>query len=151
MGDFIKGVLIENEEGATYEGRVYDRFLKLRLRDAQVLSIFDPFGPISTGLAEGNVYEMILITLATSVKYFATVPLPPLASDEWQATIIEPRWSAVEGQYRHACSELFTKKWLLLATPLGQLLMSHKVLSIPVSPGGFVRWKNIRLDLCAVI
>ena len=31
MGAFIRGVLVENEEGATYEGHVYDRFLQLRL------------------------------------------------------------------------------------------------------------------------
>lgn len=151
MGDFIRGVLIENKEGATYKGKVYDRFLKLRLMDAQVLSIFDPFGPMSTGLAEDEAYEMVLITLAASVRYFTTSPLPPLENGEWQATVIESRWSAAKGHYRYACEELYAQKWLLLGTPSGQLLMSHKVLSMPVNPGGFVRWKNLRLDLCAVV
>lgn len=151
MGDFITGVLIENEEGATYEGKIYDRFLKLRLLDGHVLSIFDPFGPISTGLPEGEIYEMVLITLAVSVRYFATSPLPPMESDEWQGIIIEPHWSVAEGHYRRACSELYAHEWILLATPLGQLLMSRKVLSMPVNRGGFLQWKNVRLDLCAVI
>jgi hypothetical protein len=151
MGDFITGVLIENEEGATYQGKVYDRFLKLRLLDGQLLSIFDPFGPISTGLREGEVYEMVLITLAASVSYCATSPLPPMESDEWQGIIIEPHWCVAEGQHRHACSELYAHEWILLATSSGQLLMSPKVLSMPVDPGGFLQWKNVRLDLCAVI
>jgi hypothetical protein len=107
MGDFIKGVLIENEEGATYNGKVYDRFLKLRLSNGRVLSIFDPFGPLSTGLAKGEVYEMIVIPLATAVQYFATSSSPPVENDEWQATIIETHWRAVRNHYRYACEALY--------------------------------------------
>jgi hypothetical protein len=57
MGDFIAGVLVENEAVATYEGNVYDRFLKMRLLDGQVLALVDPpgsFGPISTALPKGS-------------------------------------------------------------------------------------------------
>ncbi|MGB8343355.1 MAG: hypothetical protein WCD86_00645 [Ktedonobacteraceae bacterium] len=41
MGQFITGILVENKDGATYEGVVYDRFLKLRLPTGKVFSIFD--------------------------------------------------------------------------------------------------------------
>jgi len=156
VGDFITGVLVENEAGATYEGHVYDRFLKLRLSDGQILAVFDPpgsFGPISTILSKGEVYEMILMTLPIpkSVQYFPASPLLSLDVDVWQGEIIEPHWVLPEGRYKLTHSYLSEREWVLLATRRGQLLMSPKVFSIPLSRGGIVQWDNVRLDLCAVV
>lgn len=150
MGGFITGVLLQNEDGATYQGKVYDRFLKLGLSNEQVLSIFDPFGPISTDLPIGEVYEMILVTLATSVRYFAALPLDVETAD-WQGVIIEPRWRVPESDYQRTSSELYTHEWVLLATSLGKLLMNPKVFKTPISPEGVVLWNNVRLDLLAVV
>ena len=148
MARFVQGILIENEEGAKYEGTVYDRFLKVRLADGQVISIFDPFGPISTGLAVNEIYEMVLVTFPVSVSYFTANP-PSLASGLWQGTIVDAHWLAPRG-YRTSIERLYTRDWALLETSVGYVLMDGKEIKAPSSNGGVVQWKNVRLDLYAV-
>ncbi|SRR6266568_2259485 len=150
MGEFITGVLVENKDGATYQGIIYDRFLKLRLLDGQMLSIFDPIGPISTELKTGETYELILVTLATAVKYFSA-EAPPLESSQWQATVVKPKWRALEGSYQRARPQLYSHDRVLLASSLGHLLMNPGDIGTPVSLGGVVQWNNVRLDLYAVV
>lgn len=157
MGEFIKGVLVENEAGAIFEGHVYDRFLKLRLLDGQILDVFDQpgsYGPISTGLSIGEIYEMVLITLPVprSVQYFPTIPLT-LTSEIgfWQGEVIEPRWIVTERNYKSIHKHLSNREWMLLATNRGQMLMNPASIQALVSTGGFVQWQNMRLDLLAVL
>jgi hypothetical protein len=68
MKNFITGVLVQNKDGATYEGVVYDHRLKLRLSNDRELSIFDPADPISTELHVDEVYEMVLVPFVVSVN-----------------------------------------------------------------------------------
>ncbi|GAC1566007.1 MAG: hypothetical protein NVS3B14_05740 [Ktedonobacteraceae bacterium] len=150
MGDFITGVLLQSEDGATYQGRIYDRFLRLRHLHGQVLSLFDPFGPLSTDLSIGEVYEVILASLGESVRYFSEPPLT-LENTEWQGVIIEPHWRAPESTYQRTSSELYAHDWVLLGTSLGRMLISPTVFKTPIKPEGFVQWDNIRLDLLAVV
>ncbi len=156
MGNFIIGVLVENEDGATYQNHTYDRFLKLQIADGQVLSIFDPpglYGPISTGLNTGESYEMILITLPVprSVHYFPTSPLH-VEINLWQGTVVDTHWRVPEERsYKGVHEYLADREWMLLTTSRGDLLMNPKEISIPVSKGGVVQWENLRLDLCAVV
>ena len=81
MKGFITALLLQNEAGATYQGKVYDRFLRLQHLNGKIFSVFDPYGPISTSLHVGEVYEMIVASLATSVSYF-TGTLPVLRGTE---------------------------------------------------------------------
>lgn len=154
MGNFINGLLVENEEGATYEGKVYNRFLKLRLLDGQVISIFDPCA-ISIEASVGETYEMILLAFPAqkSILYNSVFLLPPSASaiDDWYGTVIEQHWKIIKENYRFSCPYLCAGERILLMTPRGQLLMSPKENDRPVSVGGTVQWKNVRLDLCAII
>jgi hypothetical protein len=150
MGDFITGVLLQSEDGAVYQGRVYDRFLKLRHLHGQVLSVFDPFGPISADLPVGEVYEVILASLSESVRYVSELLLT-VENTEWQGVIIEPHWRAPESTYQRASSELYAHDWVLLGTSLGKVLISSKVFKTSINPEGFVQWENIRLDLLAVV
>jgi len=150
MGAFIKGVLVENADGATYQSKVYDRFLKLHLANGQDVSIFDTFGPLSSSLSSGERYEMILEALATSVHYGRSTPLD-VKTPTWQGVIIEPRWRAPEDQYRLSATELYTREWVLVSTSIGALLMNPKVFHTPISPQEEVLWDTIRLDLLAVV
>lgn len=150
MSAFITGVLVENEDGATYQGKVYDRFLKLHLANGQDVSIFDPFGPLSSSLPLGERYEMILGALATSVHYGHSTTLD-VKTPTWQGVIIEPRWLAPEDQYQLYASELYRLEWVLVSTLIGALLMHPKVFHTPIAPQEEIIWDTIRLDLLAVV
>lgn len=150
MGDFLTGKLIRNEIRATYESRVYDRFLQLRHQSGQLVNIFDPWGPISTELQIGRMYELIVVTLPTSIQYFPENP-PQREENVWTAKVVDPSWKALKGHYSFSCSLLYEHEWILLAASSGHLLMSPQELKTQVHTNGFVQWTNIRLDLLAVI
>lgn len=150
MGDFIAGVLLQSKDGATYQGKVYDRFLRLRHLHGHVLSVFDPFGPISAGLLVGEIYEVILVSVGKSVRYFSE-PALVTENTEWEGVIIEPHWFAPENAYQRISSELYAHDWVLLGTSLGKMLINPKIFKSSIFAGGFVQWDNIRLDLLGVV
>jgi len=150
MKGFVTALLLQNEGGATYQGKIYNRFLRLQHLNGQILSVFDPYGPLSTELHVGEVYEMILASLATSVRYFSGTP-PAIKDTEWQGVIIEPRWRAPENAYQRTSSELNAHDWVLLETSLGKVLISPRIFDIPISVEGIVQWNSTRLDLLAVV
>ena len=150
MKGFITALLLQNEAGASYQDKIYDRFLRFQHLNGQILSVFDPYGPVSTDLRVGEVYEVILASLATSVRYFSGTP-PAIEDAGWQGVIIEPRWYAPENAYQRTSSELNAYDWVLLETSLGNVLINSQVFDVPVSSGGIVQWSSVRLDLLAVV
>jgi len=162
-GDFIGGVLEENNDGATYQGIVYDRSLTLRHPSGRSLEIFDCFGPISTGLLTSKAYDMIVsfrIPWQIQRAWRSPAVLKPL---NWQATVITPRWTAprVREAYDRTALELYEKKWVLVSTWFGRALVhpggferrpevGDRLWAANPWEGGFMRWENTRLDLLAV-
>ena len=155
MGNFITGVLIQNEDGATYEGVVYDRFLKLQHPRDYVLSIFDPIEPISTNLRVGETYELVLVPFVVSVKHVSisesTLKNRYISSGVWQGIVIDLNWRTSEGSYRLARPELYDREWILLETSLGQVLLNPRSIETVLNKGDIVEWENVRLDLYAVV
>jgi hypothetical protein len=150
LGNFITGLLERNEDGATYEGVVYDRFLTLRHGNGQVLSIFDMGEPISTNLPTNEIYEMVLVAAVPGdIQFFPA--RPPTSTGDCHGIVIETAWNATKGSYRRDRVELYGREWMLLATPLGHLLMNPTEIGVLISVGGFVQWKDPRLDLYAVV
>jgi hypothetical protein len=150
VGDFIAAVLERSEDGAKYESVVYDRFLTIRHSAGQVLSVFDMGQPLSGSLPVGKVYEFVLVAaLPGNLQYFPTNP-PPLGAEGWQGDVVDPCWRAPKGGYSRARPDLYEREWVLLATPLGRLLMSSSEIGAAASSGGVVRWQEARLDLYAV-
>ena len=153
MGQFVHGTLIENEDGATYESEVYDRFLKLRLTQGEVLSIFDPT-PISSNLLLGTTYEMVLVSSALNVRV-SEEEMPDLLPKEWEGTIVQLDWQAISEEYVLIRPELLKHSWVLVKTDWGHVLISRKIVE-RAGPGQIsvnqrIRWKNVRLDLFAVV
>jgi len=152
MEQFISGTLIENEDGATYEGEVYDRFLKLRLAQGEVLSIFDPT-PISGDLLLNTTYEMLLVSSALNVRVSAE-DTPDLQAKELEGTIVQLDWQAIAEEYALIRPELLKHPWVLIETNLGLVLINHKLVERSgldqTSVNKRIRWKNTRLDLFAV-
>ena len=140
MSAFITGVLVENEDGATYQGKVYDRFLKLHLANGQDVSIFDPFGPLSSSLPLGERYEMILGALATSVHYGHSTTLD-VKTPTWLGVIIEPRWLAPEYQYQLYASELYAREWVLVSTSIHALTAFNWPSEVPPPEKDSIAWK----------
>jgi hypothetical protein len=153
MGQFITGVLIENKDGATYEGVTYDRYLKLRLSTEETLSLFDEFMPISTQLSTGVSYEVVLTSLPVpgTVSY-AESPSLPAEHDYWQGIVIDLGWLGKKEDYRYVRTYNFGDgERVLLSTVRGNLLMNPKRFKIPIAVGSAIQWKNSRLDLLAVV
>ncbi|MBZ0291385.1 MAG: hypothetical protein K8L99_02350, partial [Anaerolineae bacterium] len=57
---FMVVEIVKNEDGATYEGGVFTRFLTIRTSDGHLLSVFDP-EVLSTDVEEGGVYDLLLL------------------------------------------------------------------------------------------
>ena len=151
MERFITGVLVTNKAGAIYQGRIYDRFLQIRLMDGQVLEVFDPFEPISTDISTGEIYEFILSSLAKSIRCFPQGVLPPSSQTNlWQGTVVQANWRFVKEDYRRIQSFAKEREWILVSTAEGRLLMNPKDIGIQVRPGDIIQWQNLRFDLCAI-
>jgi hypothetical protein len=151
MQDFIGGMLESNEDGASYEGEVFDRFLRLRHGSGVELSIFDMEEPISGDLPTGEPYEMILVAaLPGPVRHWSEEPWAP-ASGRWRGTVADACWRVPEGRYQRSRPELYAREWVLLSTPLGHLLMNPDEISAPLAAGDLLAWQDPRLDLYAVI
>jgi hypothetical protein len=149
---FIAGALIENRDGATYEGVVYDRFLKLRLPADKVLSIFDGPNPISSGLLPGEWCEVVLLSLLIpgTVRY-PERPISTSTNEIWQGTVREPKWRGKARDYRLRAYDFDDRESVLLETAWGYLLISPKELAIPATVGQILYWESLRLDLLAVV
>lgn len=144
------GILERNENGATYEGIVYDRFLTLHHANGRILSIFDMGEPISTGLRTNKIYEMVLVaSIPEDVEVFSTCPSP--ATSTWQGIVVDMAWKAARGSFSRERKGLYGREWICLATPLGNLLMNPAEIGAPINAGNCVQWKDPRLDLYAVI
>lgn len=149
MTDFIRATLEQSEDGATYEGTVYDRFLVLRPSSGERLPVFDMTEPISTGLDTGQTYEVVLVAaLPGPVR---RLPEHPAGADQWWGTVVEPRWKALQGAFERARPGLYAREWVLLRTPLGALLINPDELESPVSTGDILGWEEPRLDLYGVV
>ncbi len=151
MQQFIVGILEENNDGATYEDRIYDRFLKLRSSLGQVLQIFDFIEPISTGLQTGQIYEVILVpTIFASLSY-SRKRLTDLEVNTWEGKILSRTFLVSKNNYQRNRPRLYDQEWILLSTIIGHLLISPAEIDVPIDEGGFIYWQNPRWDLYAVI
>lgn len=150
MADFIEGTLERNAPGATYEGIVYDRVLTIRNVEERRLSVFDSEA-ISADLFVGELYEMLLQPLMpVSTRYS---PMRPTDLDPFDCVgeVIALRWRAAGRTFRCAISDVYEREWILLATALGQLLVSKDSITVRVEVGSFLCWHESRLDLVAVV
>lgn len=162
LQEFVNGLLVSNEVGATYRGEVYDRFLKIRLNSGHTLPIFDdswPAKPISTDLQIGNFYHMILVSSVNEhLAHFSS--LYSVGTNEWEGTVLATNWQLPHEptQYfqcfvpRH---NEFRRNWVLILTPYGGVLMAPEevedAIGRKVQVGDRLRWVCSRLDLLAVV
>ncbi len=128
MNGFVNGVLLSNKEGAKYEDVTYTRFLTIRTVNGVELTILDGFGTITNDIPPGAHIECVLAVFPAHVHYFPQQPAPVPPPGFWQGNIVEPHWQAPQGSFRRFSDQLYAHAWLLLATPLGQLLMHPKEL-----------------------
>lgn len=150
MDEFVKGILDRNEDGATYESIVYDRVLTVRHLRGRLLSVFDPEA-ISDGLPVDKIYEMLLQPLIPISAHYSPMQPSDLESSEWMGEVIALRWQAVGRTFRRAIPNVYEREWMLLATPLGQVLVSRGSIDAQIAVGGYIRWRESRLDLVAVV
>ena len=151
MGNFIKGILERNEEGAKYEGIIYDRLLRVRHPTGRSFSVFDPGPPLSGGLSVEELYEFILVAEVPGKLESFLINPPPSGTESWQGEVVDAHWRAPKGAYSRERPHLYDREWVLLGTSLGHLLMNPSEIGTAVSLGGVVRWHDARMDLYAVV
>jgi len=147
---FIAGKLLVNASGATYEGRVYDRRLRVQLHQGSVISVFDPM-LLSTDLQVNEQVELALVPFASGVQPGTGGPAAQ-SQGEWEGVVAECGWAVPAGLYRSAPPCIFANsRWGLLSTVFGHVLMRESQLQQTFRPGERVRWTHSRLDLYAVV
>jgi hypothetical protein len=152
MSCFVSGVLEQNEDGATYEGIVYDRFLMLRHANGKQLLIFDMTEPISADLAVGRRYTVVVVAaIPGSVQHLSRESPTLRQANGWQGVVVDPQWSASSETYRQVRPELYQQDWLLLSTPIGEMLMSPGEIAAQANQGDIIVWENARFDLYAIV
>lgn len=162
LQEFVSGLLVANEIGATYKGEVYDRFLKVRVNTGHTLPIFDdswPAKPISTNMSIGHSYRLILVSSVNEhLAHFSS--LYSVGAHEWEGAVLSSTW-----QLPHDPGQIFShyvprqnelrRNWVLLSTPYGGVLMAPEEIEDAtgrsVQVGDQLRWVCSRLDLLAVI
>lgn len=158
MSDFITGTLEQNEVGSNYEGVIYDRYLLIRLENGQSLVIFDmKHGEelLSTSLQIGETYTFVLVPLINSLEmipkthFHSTIDVDD-PDELWQGEIIDLHWKAPQ-KYRIAHLGLHKYEWIVVSTPIGNLLMDTDDVRLPISVGTILQWEPGRLDLYAVV
>ena len=163
MNGFVTGVLEQNEVGATDGHTVYDRWLRLRLKNEVVIEIFDD-QLISTDLEIDQEYSMsIVVAVPWELKYFATSPTDVNVSlmehnDIVRGIVLDSSWQVPAQDYSRMTENFQKRVYLLLETAIGQVLMSRRTLERyaqepieHVETGGYLEWEPSRLDLLAIL
>ena len=174
MTDFLQGLLVSNEIGATDGGKVYDRWLRLQVAPGCVLSVFDP-ACLSTDLAPGQVCTFaVLLGLLEGVRPSANTDLTLIRQrhivriDEQVKTatpeeivtrstlmrgkVHSTRWQTAQQVYERATPAFPAQSYLLLQTAFGAVLVSPAELPAEACQEGMtLEWETARLDLLAII
>jgi hypothetical protein len=149
---FVTGILEENEDGATYQSIVYDRFLKVRCANNELITIFDIPEPISTYLNAGKVYTFVLSAFVSGLRYIEQTPVDSKEETGFMGgLIINPEWSATNSIFQYTRPELYDCTWILVATRLGHVLIDAAELQIIPIINSYLVWSSQRWDLYAVV
>src|SRR5207302_11149870 len=70
---------------------------------------------------------------------------------KWTGRVLEPQWRADGITVMSARPELLERAWILLESPIGELLLNPLDLSGPSQPGVNIQWDDARFDLYGVV
>lgn len=155
---FVRGMLTENMPGATFNGVVYDRSLKIVHDSGSILQVLDdcyPSPPISHHLKIDRWYEFLLMfSIGTPTRYSLTPPSNNAALD-MMATVENPDWRPPlnpQHHYRHFSPRLYHNAggFVMVSAMWGHVLFGPDDILGNLQMGGYVRWYSTRLELLAV-
>jgi hypothetical protein len=145
---FVRGTLLRNEPGATYQKVVYDRFLTVRMPTGDELRVFDMGDPISEDLEPGLKYELVLVVTVPQGLRQGAERAP---DTHWAAHVLEASWRANLADFARVRPELLDRDWVLAETAIGSLLLSPRDIPRPVIAGENIRWDEARFDLFGIV
>lgn len=158
---FVRGMLTENLPGATFNGVVYDRSLRIVHETGLILQVMDdcyPAPPISEHLQIGASYDFLLMfSIGTSTRY--TITPPSSGAVETIAQIENPDWRPPlnpQHHYQHFSPRLYHNAggFVLVNATWGSILFGPDDVVASkrgaVEVGGYVRWSYARLELLAI-
>lgn len=120
------------------------------------LEIFD-LGAISEGLALEMAYEFLVAPLLLGPKFVRHLREAPTVSraNWWLGQIVDEDWQAPSSAFRLLNPEVSTRKWLVVDTVDGRVLIGRDALfrnakiTGPLR-GSYVEWEENRFDLFGV-
>ncbi len=159
MSQFVHGSITYNIPAAQDGGVVYTRRLGLRTVQGDEIKIFDTPFPISEEISTATECTVVLsVLLPKNTRYSAIADGSTLADGWWQGVIRDTNWLP-GGTYTYMHADFAEPGWVLIETPVGDMLMGYRSLKDlviaqgynEVAVGGVVQWEPIRFDLEAIL
>ena len=160
---YLRGLLVANVPGGSYQGIIYDRSLRLQLEGGLELDIIDdsyPAPPISQHLPTGHLCELLVMaTLGTATTYSPQSPGTPHHGTLKCGIIEQLAWFPPHNpsrHYRHFSPRLYHNGggFTLVRCKMGHVLFGPDDICPAngeyLQPKGYVQWQRIRLELLAI-
>ena len=156
---FLSGQLVVNRAGRVHDGSILDRLLTVQHSGRTNFEVCDPSWPISTEIAEGQRYELLIVATQFQKLIFPTQPFEGVKLGVWRGKVIQASWSAQE-DFRCARPQLYRRQggkrrtWAILATNIGRMLVNPREIKewigFDVEAGDYLLWETSRFDLYGV-
>ena len=157
---YLSGQLVVNRAGQMHEGSVLDRVLTVQHSGRTNFEVCDPSWPISTEVAEGQRYELLIVATHFQKLIYPQQPFEGIKLGIWRGKVIQAGWSAPQG-FRYFRPQLFRRQggkrrtWALLATNIGRMLVNPREIKewigFDVEAGDYLLWETSRFDLYGVL
>jgi|GEM_PF-5169918 len=149
MSSFVEATLLILDEGAEYQGQLWDRWVTLRcIADGRVIKVFD-FDFVHLPLALFEDYECLI--QVTILKNLHTPSLIDDSADSswWQGLVVDSRWLLSESRnaFLGVSPHVYRDKTVLMQTSAGNMLMSLGEFAGTPQPGGSVSWEAVEFHL----
>ncbi len=157
---YLSGQLVYNRAGRIHEDSVLDRILTVQHSGRTNFEVCDPSWPISTEVAEGQRYELLIVATNFQKLIFPTQPFEGVKLGVWRGKVIQAGWSAQQ-DFRYSRPQLYRRKggkrrtWAMLATNIGRMLVNPREvkewIGFDVEAGDYLLWESSRFDLYGVL
>lgn len=149
MSLFVEATLLSLDEGAEYQGQLWDRWLTLRcIAGGRVIKVFD-FDFVHLPLTLFEDYECLI--QVTIVKSLRTPSLTDDSADSswWQGLVVNSDWLLSEScnAFLGVSPHVYRDETVLIKTSAGDMLISLGEFAGTPQPGESVSWEAIEFHL----
>lgn len=148
MYSFVRATVEANSPGAIWEEAVWDRRLKLMTPTGISMLVFDP-GAISGELAPRSEWHFVIAVVDAWMKHGHHQSDDP-RSGVISGTVVEADYQIDPDAFLRVADDVDpTRRWAIVESDIGQILLSPGALQGVAAAGDFVTVSVIRLHLKA--